>query len=62
MFVVIACVLIPRFGLVAAAAGRRELLTRPVALAPEPGGPQVVGEVSGAAEARILQVGGLPVT
>jgi protein ImuB len=47
----IACVLIPRFGLVAAAAGRRELLTRPVALAPEPGGPQVVGEVSGAAEA-----------
>ena len=51
MFVVIACVLIPRFGLVAAAAGRRELLSRPVALAPEPGGPQVVGEVSGAAEA-----------
>jgi protein ImuB len=47
----IACVLIPRFGLVAAAAGRRELLARPVALAPEPGGPQVVGEVSGAAEA-----------
>ena len=51
MFVVIACVLIPRFGLVAAVAGRRELLARPVALAPEPGGPQVVGEVSGAAEA-----------
>jgi protein ImuB len=51
MFVVIACVLIPRFGLVAATAERRELLTRPVALAPEPGGPQVVGEVSGAAEA-----------
>src|SRR5918996_5420202 len=51
MFVVIACVLIPRFGLVAAAAGRRELLKKPVALAPEPGGPQVVGEVSGAAEA-----------
>lgn len=51
MFVVIACVLIPRFGLVAAAAGRRELLARPVALAPEPGGPQVVGEASGAAEA-----------
>ena len=47
----IACVLIPRFGLVAAAAARRELLARPVALAPEPGGPQVVGEVSGAAEA-----------
>jgi protein ImuB len=47
----IACVLIPRFGLVAAVAERRELLARPVALAPEPGGPQVVGEVSGAAEA-----------
>ena len=43
--------LIPRFGLVAAVADRRELLSRPVALAPEPGGPQVVGEVSGAAEA-----------
>jgi protein ImuB len=51
MFVVIACVLIPRFGLVAAVAERRELLSRPVALAPEAGGPQVVGEVSGAAEA-----------
>jgi protein ImuB len=51
MFVVIACVLIPRFGLVAAVAERRELLSRPVALAPEAGGPQVVGEVSGPAEA-----------
>ena len=57
MFVMVACVLIPRFGLVAAAAGRRELLTRTVALAPEPGGPQVVGEVSGAAEAFGITAG-----
>jgi len=57
MFVVIACVLIPRFGLVAAAAGRRELLSRPVALAPEPGGPQVVGEASGPAEAFGITAG-----
>ena len=57
MFVVVACVLIPRFALVAAAAGRRDLLSRPVALAPEPGGPQVVGEVSGAAEAFGITAG-----
>ncbi len=57
MFVVIACVLIPRFGLVAAAAGRRELLKRAVALAPEAGGPQVVGETSGAAEAYGITAG-----
>lgn len=49
MFVVVACVLIPRFELVAAVAGRRELLARPVALAPAPDGPQVIGEASGAA-------------
>lgn len=47
----IGCALIPRFGLLAAAAGRSELLSQPLALAPEPGGPQVVGEASGAAEA-----------
>ena len=46
-----ACVLIPRFGLIAAAGGRRELLRRPVALAPGPGEPQVIGDVSGPAEA-----------
>jgi protein ImuB len=49
--VVIGCALIPRFALVAALGERAGLLGRPVALAPEPGGPQVVGEVSGAAEA-----------
>jgi protein ImuB len=47
---VIACALIPRFTLLAVVKGRRELLLRPMALAPEPGGPQVVGEASGPAE------------
>jgi protein ImuB len=45
------CVLIPRFSLIAALGDRREMLTEPAALAPEPGGEQSVGEVSGAAEA-----------
>jgi len=48
---VIVCVLIPRFALTTAAGDRRELLQAPVALAPEPGGAQQVGEVSLAAEA-----------
>jgi protein ImuB len=48
---VIGCALVPRFALVAALGERAEMLGRPVALAPEPGGPQVVGAVSGAAEA-----------
>ena len=47
----LACVLIPRFGLVAAIGERRELLLKPVAVAPGPGEPQIVGDVSGAAEA-----------
>ncbi len=51
----IVCVLLPRFELTVAAAAsgreRGELLKAPVALAPEPGGTQVVGEVSLAAEA-----------
>jgi protein ImuB len=46
----IVCILIPRFALLAAA-GDRELLLRPAALAPEPGREQMIGEVSGAAEA-----------
>lgn len=48
---VIGCALLPRFALVAALGERAEMLGRPVALAPQPGGPQVVGAVSGAAEA-----------
>src|SRR5919109_3137135 len=45
----IVCVLVPRFELLSAA-GDRELLLRPAALAPEPGREQMIGEVSGAAE------------
>jgi protein ImuB len=51
VFVVIVCVLIPRFALTTALGDRQELLQRPVALAPEPGGVQKVGEVSLPAEA-----------
>jgi protein ImuB len=47
----IVCVLYPRFPLVAALQEREELLAGPVALAPEPGGRQYVGQVSAAAEA-----------
>src|SRR5690349_12721943 len=47
----IVCVLIPRFALTTALGDRGELLQSPVALAPEPGGTQQVGEVSLAAEA-----------
>lgn len=45
------CALLSRFALVAALEGRCELLATAVALAPEAGGRQVVGEVSSAAEA-----------
>jgi protein ImuB len=47
----IVCVLFPRFQLTVAVGDRAELLQNPVALAPEPGGTQTVGEVSLAAEA-----------
>jgi protein ImuB len=47
----IVCVLLPRFQLTIAAGDRAELLQTPVALAPEPGGTQAIGEVSLAAEA-----------
>jgi protein ImuB len=45
------CVLLARFALIAALGDRRALLAEPVALAPEAGGTQMVGEVSAAAEA-----------
>jgi protein ImuB len=45
------CVLLARFALIAALGERRALLAEPIALAPEAGGPQMVGEVSAAAEA-----------
>ncbi|MGA9859017.1 MAG: hypothetical protein WBQ18_14225, partial [Solirubrobacteraceae bacterium] len=47
----IVCVLIPRFALTTAVGDRGELLQSPVALAPEPGATQQIGEVSLAAEA-----------
>ncbi len=47
----IVCTLFSRFALVAALKDRRELMGEPVALAPEAGRRQVVGEVSPAAEA-----------
>ncbi len=53
----IACALIPRLSLTSALGDRRELLGRPLALAPEPGGSQVIGETSGAAEAFGLRAG-----
>jgi nucleotidyltransferase/DNA polymerase involved in DNA repair len=53
----IVCVLIPRFALLAAVGGDRESLLRPVALAPEPGGTQAIGEVSGPAEAFGVRAG-----
>jgi protein ImuB len=53
----IVCVLIPRFALTTAAGDRRELLQTPVALAPEPGAAQQIGEVSPAAEAFGLHPG-----
>jgi protein ImuB len=48
--IVIVCVLIPRFALLAALGDRRALLAEPAALAPEAGREQLVGEVSAAAE------------
>jgi protein ImuB len=47
----IVCVLLPRFQLTLAAGDRAGLLQTPVALAPEPGAAQQIGEVSLAAEA-----------
>lgn len=53
----VGCVLIPRFSLLAAIGDRREMLTGPAALAPEPGAEQAIGEVSGAAEAFGIRPG-----
>ncbi len=49
--VMIVCALYPRFELLAGLGDRRALLAEPVALAPEAGREQMVGEVSAAAEA-----------
>jgi protein ImuB len=53
----VVCVLLPRFALTAALGDRRELLSGPVALAPEAGRQQVVGEVSAAVEAHGVVAG-----
>ncbi|TMK39673.1 MAG: hypothetical protein E6G56_10055 [Actinobacteria bacterium] len=52
----IVCAWIPRFEL-AVAAGGRAAMAGPLALAPQPGNAQVVGEVSGAAEADGVRPG-----
>ena len=54
---IVGSVLIPRFSLLSAVADRTQMLTEPVALSPEPGGEQAVGEVSGAAEAFGIHAG-----
>src|SRR5271154_7535562 len=48
----IVCVHLPRFELVVAAGGAEALTGRALAVAPQVGAQQRVGEVSGAAEAR----------
>ena len=54
---VIVCALIPRFELSVAAAGREALAAGPVALAPEAGREQFIGEVSAAAETYGVRAG-----
>src|ERR687896_2021220 len=49
--VMVVCVVYPRFELLAALGDRGALLSEPVALAPEAGREQLVGEVSAPAEA-----------
>ncbi|MEA2443794.1 MAG: protein ImuB [Thermoleophilales bacterium] len=55
--IMVVCVLLSRFSLVAALGDRRELLAGPIALGPEAGRQQVVGEVSAAAEAHGVVAG-----
>ncbi|MBM3667070.1 MAG: hypothetical protein FJW90_06240, partial [Actinobacteria bacterium] len=53
----VACVISPRFRLMAALEGRRELLRGPAALTPEPGAAQLIGEVSAPAERLGVRAG-----
>jgi len=53
----IVCVLIPRFELAVAAGGREVLAAGPVALAPEAGREQFIGQVSAAAETHGIREG-----
>src|SRR5438876_992260 len=58
MFVsTVVCISMPRFELLTAVGTRKNLLREAVALAPEPDRDQVVGEVSGAAEAVGVHAG-----
>jgi protein ImuB len=54
---VIVCILIPRFELAVAAGGREALAAGPVALAPQTGTQQCIGEASAAAEALGVRAG-----
>lgn len=53
----VGALLIPRFSLLAAVGSREEILAEPIALAPEPGREQFVGEVNGPAEAFGIRAG-----
>src|SRR4051812_7066018 len=53
----IVCVLIPRFELAVAAGGREALAAGPLALAPELGREQLIGQASAAAEAYGVHAG-----
>jgi protein ImuB len=53
----IVCVHIPRFALAVAAGGREALAAGPVALAPQSGSEQLIGEASAAAEALGVRAG-----
>jgi protein ImuB len=57
VFALIVCVYIPRFALTVAAGGRQSLAGGPVAIAPEPGREQLIGEASAAAEAHGVKAG-----
>src|SRR5688500_3048475 len=57
VFALIVCVLIPRFELAVAAGGREALAAGPVALAPEAGREQLIGEASAAAAAYGIRAG-----
>jgi nucleotidyltransferase/DNA polymerase involved in DNA repair len=53
----VACLLVPRFSLLAACRDRESLLRGPAALAPEPGRETLIGEASGAAETHGVRAG-----
>src|SRR5215217_713709 len=57
VFALVVAALIPRFELAVAAGGREALAAGPVALAPETGREQLIGEVSAAAEAHGVRAG-----